>query len=73
MCLGTVFMIYTDEEKEQLMPDVAIMEQRNGEVYLTDSEGETKVVPGRILAVDFLRSVIMIESLAESTGEEAAA
>ena len=43
MCLGTVFMIYTGDEREQIMPDVALMEQVNGEVHLTSSEGETKV------------------------------
>ena len=64
MCLAKAYLNKWDDEP--VLQDIAHMTLHNGRVELETLLGEEKVVPGRVVEVDFATSRILLDEHREA-------
>ncbi len=60
MCLAKVYLNRRDSEP--VLQDIARMRLRDGRVELETLFGEARVIPGRVVEVDFAASKILLDA-----------
>ena len=64
MCLAKVYLNKWNDEP--VLQDIAHMRLHNGRVQLETLLGEEKVIPGRVVEVDFATSRILLDEHREA-------
>ena len=64
MCLANAYINKAGDEP--VLRDVAHMRLRDGRVELETLLGEEKVIPGRVVEIDFLASKVLLEQRNEA-------
>ena len=64
MCQATVYLL-RDGEKEEVMRDTTFLEVTDGGVRVATFFEEPRLVPAKVVYVDFLKSVVGLVPLTE--------
>jgi predicted RNA-binding protein len=63
MCLATVY-IKDDDQREQVMQDVAWIKPADGGLQLTTLLGESRLFQAQIESIDLMKSTIVLKRMA---------
>jgi predicted RNA-binding protein len=68
MCLATVF-IEDDDQRKQVMQDVAWIKPADGGLQLTTLLGESRLFQAQIESIDLMNSLIVLKKMTTDSSE----